>query len=355
MLVPRVASGRELHRHPQCDRLPVVTEMGRTCIFLAVTAACTLAVLGQSGGQLGRGIQDVKARIATNEQIVNQLANEVNGYVLKIGKIIYTSYGHEGDPGRALLDLKDKIERNLETLAAARAGQPNTGRIAQLILDDWSELNPVVKNLNATQEIIGQLAPLIETLWQRNNYQQQIVMDSQILGTLQTENANLAQRSNNPQSAPPPPTPTVSKPRTQAGAFDFSPLDDAVSVSRWRDLGNRAFSSKAEEEAFYQRHPEYLKYRKIAELRSPADDIGRQETPSESSARGEPSPVQQPEWDLVAYNKAMQQCRSADAPRRRGCLSQPGSDRAKLACLDAANSALSACADAAKSAYGPKR
>src|ERR1039458_247342 len=156
------AAGMELHRHPRCARLPVVTKMGRTCAFLLLTAMSPLAVLGQPGGQLGKGIQDVNARIAQNEQHINQLENAVTGYVLKIGKIIYTAYGQKGDPGRALLDLQDKIEQDLETIAAARSGQPNTDRIAQLILDEWSELNPVVKNINASQQLLGQLAPLVE-------------------------------------------------------------------------------------------------------------------------------------------------------------------------------------------------
>lgn len=70
-----------------------------------------------------------------------------------------------------------------------------------------------------------------------------------------------------PPYRPPPPPPPPSRPT------DFSALDDANLVNRWRDLGNRAFSNKAAEDAFYQRHPEYLKYRKFAELRSPADDV----------------------------------------------------------------------------------
>ena len=232
-----------------------------------------LAVLGQPGGQLGKGIQDVNARIAQNEQHINQLENAVTGYVLKIGKIIYTAYGQKGDPGRALLDLQDKIEQDLETIAAARSGQPNTDRIAQLILDEWSELNPVVKNINASQQLLGQLAPLVEALWERNNYQQQIATDTQILGRLEAENANLGQQSSNSPSAPPPPAPTVIEMRTQAIAFDFSALDDSVLVSRWLDMGNRAFANRQEEDGFYRKHPEFSKYRQIADYRSPESEV----------------------------------------------------------------------------------
>jgi hypothetical protein len=77
-----------------------------------------------------------------------------------------------------------------------------------------------------------------------------------------------------PDGPPVLPPPTPPRP-VESRRTDYSELDDAVLVNRWRDLGNRAFSNKAEEDAFYRRHPEYLKYRKTAELRSPADDIDR--------------------------------------------------------------------------------
>jgi hypothetical protein len=62
------------------------------------------------------------------------LENEVQGHVLKIGKIIYTAYGQEGDPGRILLDLKQTMEQVIETMESARTGRGNAAEVAQLVL-----------------------------------------------------------------------------------------------------------------------------------------------------------------------------------------------------------------------------
>jgi hypothetical protein len=117
---------------------------------------------------------------------------------------------------------------------------------------------------------------------------------------------------------PPPPEPR----RT-----DYSELDDAVLVNRWRDLGNRAFSNKAEEDAFYRRHPEYLKYRKTAELRSPADDVDRDSVkPKDKQSQ-------------------IQNCQATMSSCSKGCSSKdPGTVGALIAAMQAEARCVQRCA-----------
>jgi hypothetical protein len=238
-----------------------------TRIVVLLVAICPLAVDGQGTKPLGRGIQDVTDRIAQNKRQVGQLDNDVQGRVLQIGKIIYTAYGQTGDPGRVLLDLKETTEQVIQTIEAARTGRGNAAEVAQLILDDWSDLNRWVKAINVGQKVtIGELAPLVNTLMLRDQYQKEIATDTQILGNLQAESASLGARNTTP-------APVQIQPQTRK--FDFSALDDAVLLSRWLDMGNRAFSDPREEDAFYKRYPALERFRSVAETMSPRTDVER--------------------------------------------------------------------------------
>lgn len=50
-------------------------------------------------------------------------------------------------------------------------------------------------------------------------------------------------------------------------------VDGAFLLTRWLDLGNRAFATDSEEHDFYKRFPSLVRYRDVAEYRSPASEF----------------------------------------------------------------------------------
>src|SRR5260370_23654618 len=92
-------------------------------------------------GRLTKGIQDVEQIIASNKAHADDLQKEITEHIGKVGEIIYTSYGQEGDPGRLVLELKAKIEQLEKIVKAGSANQFQSlvGELAQGFLDLWSK------------------------------------------------------------------------------------------------------------------------------------------------------------------------------------------------------------------------
>jgi hypothetical protein len=62
-------------------------------------------------------------------------------------------------------------------------------------------------------------------------------------------------------------------PDLQGQNDSVSELDNAVLLSKWLDIGNRAFSTEPKKSAFYQRFPALDQCRAVAEYRSPAFEV----------------------------------------------------------------------------------
>ena len=117
---------------------------------------------------------------------------------------------------------------------------------------------------------------------------------------------------------PLPPASPVESRRT-----DYSELDDAVLVNRWLDLGNPGFSNKAEEDAFYRRHPEYLKYRKIADAGPPPPEAGKGSgTPSTPDFASLESLNRELDGHIKSFNSCCDACPSGVFDDTGGCISR---------------------------------
>jgi hypothetical protein len=223
---------------------------------------------------LGRGIQSVQSNIAVNQKRANDLRNDISSSLIRIGGIVYTSYGQKKDPGRLVLSLKESIDNAVDALRAGntRQGLELVGKVGQITLDLWSEENTAVNTVNAIQQILWELGNLRKTTSELSNCEQRIATDTQILSKLEAKNTDLQSRIDSQVSKTNPVNQNDTRP-TQA--VDLSALDDAVTLNRWLDLGNRAFANKTEEDAFYRRFPDLLKYRTIAETYSPRTEVLR--------------------------------------------------------------------------------
>lgn len=255
---------------------------------------------------LARGISDVQARIAKEQEEADHLQNAVSEHVLNIGKILYSTYGQEGDPAKKLIDLKNAYESVHSAVENGVTGQvwPAVGQFGQALLDFGSDptfkwLSPqwrsAVNNINAFQQIGWEAARLKTTQSQLDGYQAQINTDNAIRQSLESESDKIAARQDSdntdstPETAPASTTDPI-LPVTPSG--DFSALDDAILINKWLDLGNRAFTDQSQEDTFYSEFPAYMRFKNIAETQSPITDVehaalpvGSRQSPDASEER----------------------------------------------------------------------
>jgi len=236
---------------------------------------------------LAKGIADVQARIAKNNELANSLQDAVREHAIKIGEILYSSYGQKKSPATKLIKLKEAYESVHGAVENGVTGQvwPAVGQFGQALLDFGSDptfkwLSPqgqsAVNNINAFQQIGWEVARLKTTQSELDGYNTQIDTDTKILQSLQSESSDIAARQNsdstdtNPGISLPPTVDPV-LPVTPPG--DFSALDDAILINKWLDLGNRAFTDQSQEDSFYSEFPAYKQFKNIAETRSPLTEV----------------------------------------------------------------------------------
>jgi hypothetical protein len=230
---------------------------------------------------LDRGIKDVETIIERDRQLKEALQEAVKEHVQNLGEIIYESYGQDRDPAVRLIHLKNAYEAVHSATLNGVTGQvwPAIGQLGQALLDYWSEANPTVKNINAFQQLVLEAARLKTIVSELSGYDEAIKRNSGILNYLENRSAEIANArgQSNSESKTDVASSALDDPVLPVipSGSDLSALDDAISLERWFDLGNRAFQDKSAEDSFYKRFPVLQRFRTVAETYSPRTEVDR--------------------------------------------------------------------------------
>src|SRR4029077_7683409 len=201
---------------------------------------------------LARGIRDVKARIAQNQQIAGELKEAMTEHLQKMGEMIYSTYGQEKDPGRLVMELNKALDDTLNAVKNGKTGQvwPAVGQLGQALMDCASDMTcaatrmpPLAeyvqdsKPLNLMQQEFWEFGRLGTTIMDYGGYEDIIGRDTQILQNLEAEDACINTRNalEAGSSSSELGSDTLDEPVMPVRPYgvDLSSLDDAMLIARW--------------------------------------------------------------------------------------------------------------------------